>query len=250
MNPANSESPRFFGSLGIAIGSRILDVGCGNGDLSRFVARLAGPSGEVIAIDSNQSALKAACSISKDPDAAAIDYRPVDLSRDLPELGRFDVIVGRRILMYLPDTSATLSRLVGLAKPGAVLAFQEHARRDVPFDHTALPLHRQLYDWTWDTVAAEGGNVTLGLNLVEKMRVLGLSIIQAYSEDVLIEPDQPSFLPTLMRVMLPRLVERGVSTEGEVQVDTLAQRLENEHQAFGDAIVWDQAFFVAGRVVG
>ncbi|MGV1755070.1 class I SAM-dependent methyltransferase [Agrobacterium sp. CG674] len=250
MNPANSESPRFFGSLVIVPGSRVLDVGCGNGDLSRLVARLAGPSGEVVAIDSNQSTLEAACAKSKDPDAAPIHYRAVDLSRDLPELGRFDVIVGRRILMYLPDTSATLSRLVGLAKPGAVLAFQEHARRDVPFDHAALPLHQQLYDWTWDTVAAEGGDVTLGLNLVEKMRVLGLSIIQAYSEFVLIEPDQPSFLPTLMRVMLPRLVERGVSTEGEVQVDTLAQRLASEHQAFGGATAWDQAFFVAGRVVG
>lgn len=249
-NPANSESPGFFGSLGIAPGSRVLDVGCGNGDLSRFIARLTGPSGEVIAIDSNRSALNAACSISKDTDAAPIDYRAVDLSRDLPELGRFDVIVGRRILMYLPDTSATLSHLVGLAKPGAVLGFQEHARSNEPFGHAALPVHRQLYDWTWDTVAAEGGDVTLGKNLAEKMRAQGLSIIQACSKDVLIEPDQPTFLPTLMRVMLPRFVERGISTEDEVQVKTLAQRLESEHQTFGGAIVWDQAFFVAGRFVG
>ncbi|MDE3857523.1 hypothetical protein CN085_14600 [Sinorhizobium meliloti] len=44
-NPANSASNRFFGSIGIRTGSRVLDIGCGSGDLSRFVARLVGPQG-------------------------------------------------------------------------------------------------------------------------------------------------------------------------------------------------------------
>src|SRR3546814_16399290 len=81
--------------------------------------------------------------------------------------------------MYLPNASATLARLVGLAKPGAILAFQEHARTNLPFGLAPLPLHRRLYDWVWDTVAAEGGDVTIGLRLVDQMRSQGLSISQA-----------------------------------------------------------------------
>ncbi|PKA42159.1 hypothetical protein CWR43_18765 [Rhizobium sullae] len=249
-NPANSASPRFFESVGIRTGSRVLDIGCGNGDLSRFVARLAGPQGEVVAVDSSEAALALARAAGGEPDAARITYRAVDLAADLYDLGRFDVIVGRRVLMYLPDASATLARLVGLAKPGATLAFQEHARANLPFGLAALPLHQRLYDWMWDTVAAEGGDVTLGLRLVEQMRSQGLSIAQARNEGVLIQPGEPSFLPILMRIMLPRLIEHSVASAEEVQPDTLAQRIEDEHRAVGGTIVWDQAFLAAGQVTG
>lgn len=47
-------------------------------------------------------------------DAAPIDYRAADLAAGLDDLGRFDVIVGRRILMYLPDASGTLARVLQL----------------------------------------------------------------------------------------------------------------------------------------
>nr|WP_245457663.1 methyltransferase [Rhizobium leguminosarum] len=146
-------------------------MGCGNGDLSRFVARLTGPQGEVVAVDSSEAALALARAAGREPDAAPIIY----LAADLHDLGRFDVIVGRRVLMYLPDASATLARLVGLANPRAILAFQEHARASLPFGLAALSLHRRLYDWVWETVAAEGGDVTLGLRLVDQMRSRGLS---------------------------------------------------------------------------
>ncbi|RMC65482.1 hypothetical protein [Sinorhizobium meliloti] len=183
-------------------------------------------------------------------DAAPIDYRAADLAAGLDDLGRFDVIVGRRILMYLPDASGTLARLLGPAKPGAVLAFQEHARTNLPFGLAALPLHRRLYDWIWDTVAAEGGDVTLGLRLVDQMRAQGLVITQARSEGVLIQPGEASFLPTLMRIMLPRFIEHGIASAEEVQPDTLEQRIRDEHHAIGGTIVWDQAFLVAGQVAG
>ena len=97
-NPANAPSTRFFGDVGITAGARVLDVGCGNGDLSRYVAGLAGPSGEVVAIDRSEQALATARTIDADPGAAHIQYRAVDLSGDLPDLGRFDAIVGRRVL--------------------------------------------------------------------------------------------------------------------------------------------------------
>jgi len=248
VNPANACSGRFFGDAGIGPGSRVLDVGCGNGDLSRLVARLAGPRGEVVAIDRSEAALSTASAAGADPEAAPIHYRTADLSGELPNLGRFDAIVGRRVLMYLPDISATLARLVALAAPGAMLAFQEHARGQLPFGLDALPLHCRLYDWMWDTVAAEGGDVTLGYGLVEQMEAKGLAIVHARSEGVLVQPGTPSFLPTLTRIMLPRFLEHGVTTAEEVELDTLARRIEDERGRVGGTIVWDQAFFVAARV--
>ncbi|MGB7407868.1 MAG: methyltransferase domain-containing protein, partial [Pontixanthobacter sp.] len=106
---------------------RVLDVGCGNGDLSRLVARLVGPHGRIVGIDQDQAVLTAANAVAPDIDAAPIEYRVADISCELPDLGLFDAIIGRRVLMYLPDASQTLARLVTLAKPAAVFAFQEHS---------------------------------------------------------------------------------------------------------------------------
>lgn len=246
-NPANAPSARFFGDIGITPGARVLDVGCGNGDLSRFVAGLAGPSGEVVAIDRSEQALAVAQATDTDLGVAHIQYRAVDLSRDLPDLGRFDAIVGRRVLMYLPDAAKALERLATMANPNAVLAFQEHARTALPAGLGHLALHRQLYDWNWSTVAAEGGDVGLALRLAELMQQLGLSVEEARGEAILINPNQPSFLPTLTQAMLPRIVERGIATVEQIDPDTLAERIEEEHRAAGGVIVWDLAFLVAAR---
>jgi len=246
-NPANAPSARFFGDIGITPGARVLDVGCGNGDLSRFVAGLAGPSGEVVAIDRSEQALAVAQATDTDLGVAHIQYRAVDLSGDLPDLGRFDAIVGRRVLMYLPDAAKALERLATMANPNAVLAFQEHARTALPTGLGDLALHRQLYDWNWSTVKAEGGDVGLALRLAELMQQLGLSVEEARGEAILLNPNQPSFLPTLTQAMLPRIVERGIATVEQIDPDTLAKRIEEEHRAAGGVIVWDLAFLVAAR---
>lgn len=248
INPANALSASFFESVRIEAGARVLDVGCGSGDLSRFVAELAGPEGEVVAIDRSDEALAMARTMPISSSAAPIRYRTMELSVELPDLGLFDAIVGRRVLMYLPQPASTIARLKRLAKPGAVLAFQEHARSSLPSGLGRLDLHGQLYDWMWTTVAAEGGDVGLALRLVDLFQAEGLTIEQARSEAILLQPGEPSFLPTLTAMMLPRFVEREVASVEDVGLETLAERLEEERCAAGGTIVWDLAFLTAARL--
>ncbi|RFC63416.1 class I SAM-dependent methyltransferase [Fulvimarina endophytica] len=247
-NPANGPSSRFFAAVGIVPGMRVLDIGCGNGDLSRFVAGLAGPGGEVVALDRSDDVLASARAAKADPRAAPIRYRTADLAGVLPDLGRFDAIVGRRVLMYLPDAAATIARLSDLARPGSIMAFQEHGRAGLPAGLGDLPLHGRLYDWMWTTVAAEGGDTGLALRLASLMRAAGHRVETARSEGILLEAGEPSFLPTLARVMLPRMQAHGVATAEDMDPDTLAQRLEAEHLAAGGTIVWDLAFLVSARI--
>jgi ubiquinone/menaquinone biosynthesis C-methylase UbiE len=249
-NPANVPSTRFFPLIGIAPNMRVLDVGCGDGDLSRAVATLVGPGGKVVGIDRSEGALASARAVPLDSKMAPIQYQTADLSAELPDLGPFDAIVGRRVLMYLPDAAATLVRLARLAKPGTILAFQEHARADLPTSAGDLPVHRQCYRMAWDTVAAEKGDVTLGYRLAHLMREAGFAIEHAWSEGVLIQPWVDSFLPTLMRVMLPRMIEHGVAHEDDVDLGSLADRIDAERRAVNSTIFWDLAFLVSGRFDG
>lgn len=246
-NSANAPSTRFFPDIGIAPTMRVLDVGCGNGDLSRVMAALVGPGGEVVGIDRSEDALASACAVPRDPALSPIRYQTADLSGELPDLGLFDAIVGRRVLMYLPDAAATLTSVARMAKPGTILAFQEHARADLPTSAGDLLEHRRCYRMIWDTVAAENGDVTLGYRLAGMIRKAGFAIEHMRSEGVLIQPWEDSFLPALMQAMMPRMIEHGVALENEIDLDALAACLDAERRAVSSTIFWDLAFLVSGR---
>ncbi len=48
---------RFFREAGIGLGQRVLDLGSGVGDVAMLVARLVGPTGEVVAIERDPKAI-------------------------------------------------------------------------------------------------------------------------------------------------------------------------------------------------
>lgn len=97
-------------------------------------------------------------------------------------------------------------------------------------------------------MAAEGGDTGLALRLADLLQAAGHRIEVARSEGMLLQAGEPSFLPTLARAMLPRMVERGVASTNEIGLDTLAERLREEHGVVGGMIVWDLAFLVSARI--
>ena len=51
---------RLLRNVGIDAGMRVLDLGCGPGDVSMLAAELIGPEGSIVGIDSNQESLNMA----------------------------------------------------------------------------------------------------------------------------------------------------------------------------------------------
>jgi trans-aconitate methyltransferase len=122
----------FFGDLtedllrraGLVAGMRVLDVGCGAGDVSLLAARFVGPTGAVLGIDRSAEAVAWARQCAAQAGAAWAEFAAADLGRVEPP-GTFDALIGRLILLYLPDRAAILRRLVGRLQPEGIVAFQE-----------------------------------------------------------------------------------------------------------------------------
>ena len=57
MKRDNSMTQRTLLDAGISPGMRVLEVGCGGGEVTELLADIVGPSGSVVAIDHNQKAL-------------------------------------------------------------------------------------------------------------------------------------------------------------------------------------------------
>ena len=121
-------------------GERVLDIGCGKGELARDLASRAGA--RVVGIDNNDENVKAARSYLLPGD---VTYGLADATRDFPD-GQFDVVVLSNILEHLKDRPAFLRRLATRTGARGILVRVPLFERD-----WRVPLKRELgVEWRLD----------------------------------------------------------------------------------------------------
>ena len=235
----------FLRDAGIVSGMRVLDIGCGMGDVSMLVARLVGPGGRVVSIDIDQASIETA---RKRASAVGFDnttYHRADIltfTDDEP----FDAIVGRLVLEFLPDPIAAICRLCGLLRPGGIMALQEPSWK-IWLNYTAhLPLRMAVTTLLRDTFAVAGATTEMELPLYRGFLAADLTSPQLRLEMPI--GDSPEFRSLLHDLLLSVWTRTDayrlpLATLGDPT--TLASRLDEEldaNQAFASFVALVGAF--------
>ena len=214
---------------GIASGMRVLDIGCGVGDVSLLAAELVGPSGAVLGIDRSAEAIEAAVRRATAAGQHWLRFAATELAAFVTHK-KFDALIGRFVLMYLPDPAATLCQLCRHLRPEGIVAFQEMAmslaRSNPDGQH-----FRQCGNWIMDTFARGGFELDMGSKLFATFRKAGLPAPQMMvAGRVEGGPDSPvyDYLAAILRSLLPMAERLGVATAAEIEIETLAERLRDE----------------------
>ncbi|WP_368294566.1 class I SAM-dependent methyltransferase [Dehalobacter sp. TBBPA1] len=238
----NDFTYRLLMDAGIKKGLRVLDVGCGSGEVTFLAAEIVGSTGEVIGFDSNETAIAAARDSAVKNQFANTKFIIAEIDKLPQDLGRFDAIVGRRVLMYQPDAVFSIKSLLPYLKTKGLVVFQESDSMGSFKDVDLMPLHTQVQTWIWNTVAKEGGNIHMGMNLYSVFKQAGLTISQIRAEAVLQTLETGSDLAWVVQKMLPRIIKLGVINQKEIEIDTLEERLNSERQNANTVFVRDMAF--------
>lgn len=100
-------------------GMRVLDAGCGEGNLSILMARLGAT---VVGVDISEPNIVASKAYAKAEDVEGIDFHTADLEALPFKDGEFDLVVSSHVLEHLPHFDAGLSELVRVSKKRVVAA--------------------------------------------------------------------------------------------------------------------------------
>jgi ubiquinone/menaquinone biosynthesis C-methylase UbiE len=121
----NPLTERVFQAAGLRPGMRLLDLGSGAGDVAMLAARLIGAEGEVVGVERDPAAVTAARARVERVGLSNVRFVQGDVQALEGFEGGLDAIVGRLVLMYLPDPVATLARAAKLLRPGGLVCVQE-----------------------------------------------------------------------------------------------------------------------------
>lgn len=229
-----------FEQAGVRPGMHVLDAGCGPGAVSALVARMVGPTGQVTGVDANPAVLD----VARDRAAAAgldnVSFVHGDLAEPgtYQELGTVDAAVGRFVLWVVPDPVEVLHRLADRVRPGGVIAFHDVAYLP-PAAVPESPTLQAMWRWISGTLRHMYGEYRMGMRLHPTFVQAGLPAptmrMDAYMGG---GPDWPGYtvMADLVRSMLPGIVQAGIATAAQIDIDTLGDRLRDEIVAQGGSV--------------
>jgi ubiquinone/menaquinone biosynthesis C-methylase UbiE len=227
---------RLFEDAGIELGMRVLDLGCGAGDVCLLAAEMVGPAGSVTGVDLDPIVVEFARER-----AARENLRNIRLvARDCAEFDvgeEVDAVVGRLVLMYQREPAAVLAKAVRWLRPGGAVAFIEPLFMPMAGPDSTL---KRAATMLIETLRRSGAHLDMALRLHKVFQGAGLPLPQMRFQAIIDgAPDSPLFeyFADTIASLLPKAVEYGITTAEEMQVETLAQRIRAEMQAAGYAMV-------------
>lgn len=217
---------QLFRESGLGKGMRVLDVGCGSGDVALLAARFVGSTGAVVGIDSSSASIRAARKRARESGTSNVTFERVDLDRYCSE--RFDAVVGRFVLMHQPDPVAMVWRLASLVRDGGLIAFQEFDLAQPPLVRPELKPFVDAGRWIAAALRGLGFEVGMGMRLHQTFLSAGLarpSMLVGAAVESGADGAVCDLLCDTVRDLIDPICAFGIATPDAIGIESLARRL-------------------------
>jgi SAM-dependent methyltransferase len=222
---------RLLSDMGVETGMRVLDLGCGAGDVAMLVGTIVGSSGSVLGIDRSQEAVKLAAHRSALAGLSHVVFEMCDVD-DFATSELFDCVIGRYVVVHQPDPVAFIRKAASLTKPGGALGFHEILLLDPLVEsYPQVPMWNRAGDWIVAAIRAAAPHHDAASRLVEHFSDAGLESPTLFCERP-IGGGEDSLMYRWafegVRGVYPHLVRMGVIEEGAEDLLTFEHRMRAE----------------------
>jgi ubiquinone/menaquinone biosynthesis C-methylase UbiE len=218
---------RLLREAGLAQGMRVVDLGCGAGDVSLLAAEMVGPTGVVTGIDRSPTAIDTARTRAQAAGLANISFVEADACV-AAGTETFDLAVGRYVLLHQSDPAALIRAGAAHVRPGGAVAFHEVVALGGLWSYPTVQLWQQTTDLVIEAFRSAQPHPEAGAYMMKHFHDAGLPQPSVFSETpVGGGPDSPlySWVAETLRAVLPHAEQVGLVRPGEIDIDSLEDRL-------------------------
>jgi SAM-dependent methyltransferase len=173
---------------------------------------MTGPAGRVVAVDRDPLTLDRARARAAAAGAPAIEFLECDV-REIGRLGTFDIVIGRLILLHVPDPAATVRDALACVAEGGSLVFQEPYFSRAQKSHPRSPAWEEGWRLALDALEASGVHMDVGLRLAELFAQAGLPVPELACETTMwgAVPAAAEWAAAILASLAPVLQAHGIT---------------------------------------
>ena len=141
----NPHTHSFIKNIGIKKGSHILELGCGTGDMTVWLAKQVGKFGKITAIDASEEQIELTKKLAIENNVSNIDAKVVS-AYELEKLNlEVDYIYSRFVLIHLVEAHNVLLDLKKLLKNGGIMIMQDIIDLSFKYNNSTLNRFREIF---------------------------------------------------------------------------------------------------------
>jgi SAM-dependent methyltransferase len=234
------EARQLLDLIRLSPGAAAVDIGCGVLGVLDLLRERVGSNGRVVGVDRERRMIEAARQATTQRGLAVELVEDDAVALSLP-LESFDLVHERTVLLNVADPERVVAQMVGVARPGGVVALQEPDSANWLCDppHPAFSiLHEELLA----AYKAAGKNFDQGRSIARRLRDAGLVDVQVRVTARVTRPGE--YYHTFL-LALTGLVRKQIISNGRVSIDEfdrlstdLGQHLVKPHTITNQPNMW------------
>jgi ubiquinone/menaquinone biosynthesis C-methylase UbiE len=209
------DTAALFSRAGIRAGMQCVDLGCGSGEVTFELARLAGPGGFVTGVDMDEVKLGLARKAAVERGVSNVEFLARNVS-SWAEPGTYDVVYSRFLLQHLSELVDLLRRMWAAVRSGGLMIAE-----DADFDGWCCHPPNDGFDFFVrayaEVIRRRGGDHATGRKLHQYFRDAGIPTPQvALAQSVFVSGEGKELAWSTLDATSEAILAEGVATSGEL----------------------------------
>jgi SAM-dependent methyltransferase len=223
----NPITERLMRNTRVGPGMRVLDLGCGAGDVSMLAAELVGSTGSVVGIDRNKDVLAVAAERARLAGFPQINFEQA--SAETFWSGEpFDLVIGRYVLIHQSDPAGLLRGAARLVRRGGSIAFHEIRLNEILNSSPYVPLWQLTGSLIEMACHSALPHYDVSDRLIECFSEAGLPQPHLFSETPVgggVDSPLYAWAAETLNSFRPQLTKIGIALSGFTGIETLESSL-------------------------